>query len=158
MGGHGDTAHGNENNMKESGEDMISKIQRIETIKHCPNAWHMEYFSATNWWNISGGAPTVAFGVIGSLVSYSYYLGKAAHKPYNFHAHNMHSFARLFLGMSMGLAVGYSQFGDRQRLHNAWVAERLRRRYPAGMTLEVAADDLWKFKNVRAEHEYYQWR
>jgi len=27
------------------------------------------------------------------------------------------------------------KFGDRQRLHNAWVAERLRRRYPESLKL-----------------------
>merc|ERR1712166_770553 len=127
MGGHGHGAHGNENNMKESGEDMTAKIQRIETIKHCPNAWHMEFFSATNM-------------------------------PRNFHANNMHTYARLMFGMSLGLAFGYTQFGDRQKLPNAWVAERLRRRYPMAMDLEVAADDLWKFKGVKAEQEYYAWR
>jgi hypothetical protein len=34
------------------------------------------------------------------------------------------------LGLLAGTAVGYLKFGDRQRLHNAWVAERLKRRYP----------------------------
>ena len=158
MGGSGHATHGNEHNMKESGEDMASKIQRIETIKHCPNHWHIEFFSASSMWNIAGGAPTAVFGAAGALVSYSYYLGKAAHMPRNFHAHNMHSFARLFFGASLGLAFGYTQFGDRQRLHNAWVAERLRRRYPESMNLSVAADDLWKFKGVKAQQEYYAWR
>merc|ERR1712166_459626 len=158
MGGHGHGAHGNENNMKESGEDMTAKIQRIETIKHCPNAWHMDFFSATNMWQIMGGAPTAVFAGAGAMMSYGYYMGKAANMPRNFHANNMHTYARLMFGMSLGLAFGYFQFGDRQKLHNAWVAERLRRRYRMAMDLEVAADDLWKFKGVKAEQEYYAWR
>lgn len=157
-GGHGHGAHGNEHNMQETGEDMQHKIQRIETIKHCPNHWHMDYFDGASWWAIAGGAPTMLFGAIGAVSSYGYYMNKAANKPFNFHGNNQHAFVRLMFGFAIGAAVGYSQFGDRQRLHNAWVAERLRRRYPASMELHVAGDKLWQFKGVKAEHEFYAWR
>ena len=62
---------------------------------------------------------------------------------------------RIIVGGLFGLAVGYMQFGDRQRLHNAWVAERLRRRYPECMNLKE--HDLWELKGVKAEHAYYKW-
>ncbi len=47
------------------------------------------------------------------------------------------------------------KFGDRQKLHNAWVAERLRRRYPASKSL--TAHDLWQFKGIKATHDFYRW-
>ena len=56
----------------------------------------------------------------------------------------------------VGGGLGYLQWGDRQRLHNAYVAERLRRRYPESMSL--AATDLWQYKGVPASHEFYRWR
>jgi hypothetical protein len=154
MGGHGHS-HGNENNIKETNEEMLYKIQKIETIKHCPNHWHMDFFSATNMYAIVGGHASAAYAGIGAAISYSYYLNRAANMPYNFYAHNMRSAGRLMFGGVIGLFAGYLQFGDRQRLHNAWVAERLRRRYPESMTLEQT--DLWKFKGVKASHEYYAW-
>ena len=62
---------------------------------------------------------------------------------------------RAIMGGVLGLAVGYMQFGDRQKLHNAWVAERLRRRYPESMSL--VEKDLWQLKQVKAEHSFYKW-
>jgi hypothetical protein len=47
------------------------------------------------------------------------------------------------------------KFGDRQRLHNAWVAERLRRRYPDSLLIEE--HDLYRFKGIKAGHHYYRW-
>ena len=74
-GGHGPHIHYNENNMKESDEDMQGKIQRVDTIKFNPNHFHMDYFDGANWSTILGGAPTFAFGAAGGAVSYSYYAG-----------------------------------------------------------------------------------
>ena len=128
MGGHGVHVHGNEKNMQETDEEMQGKIQLIDTIKHSPNHWHMEYFAGSSWSTILGGAPTFAFGAIGATLSYSYYLGQASR---NFYKFNAQVFWRLAFGTVLGLGVGYLRFGDRQRLHNAWVAERLRRRYPS---------------------------
>ena len=71
-------------------------------------------------------------------------------------ANNLRVFSRLFLGLSLGLAFGYHRFGDRQVLHNAWVAERLRRRYPDSKQLNET--DLWRLKGVRAPHEFYRWQ
>ena len=156
MGGsdHGHGAHGNHNNLKESDDALLGKIQRIETIKHYPNHWHLEY-SATNAGQILGGTPTFAYGAVASFFSVMYYRSQAAHMKYNFYANNTRTAGRLFFGLFLGLSIGYLQFGDRQRLHNAWVAERLRRRYPESMDLK--AHDLWSLKGVKAPHEFYRW-
>lgn len=136
MGGHGHGhSHGNEHNMKETDAEMLHKIQRIETIKHSPNHWHMEFFSAANMHQILGGNAAFAYAAAGAAMAYGYYLNRAAHMPYNFYSHNMRGFSRIAFGGAIGLFAGYLQFGDRQRLHNAWVAERLRRRYPESMDL-----------------------
>ena len=156
MGGHGHAhAHGNEHNLQETDEQMLYKIQRIETIKHNPNHWHLEFFSPANMYAILGGHCSAVYAGLGAAFSYGYYLNRAANMPYNFYTHNARSTSRLFLGASLGLAAGYLQFGDRQRLHNAWVAERLRRRYPESMALNQA--DLWRFKGVKAPQEFYGW-
>lgn len=77
----------------------------------------------------------MVYAGLGAVMSQGYYLNRAANMPYNFYTHNMRSFSRLSMGFTLGLAAGYLQFGDRQKLHNAWVAERLRRRYPESKTL-----------------------
>ena len=151
----GGNIHRNHNNMQETDEEMLHKIQRIDTIKFNPNHWHLDMLSPTNWYNISGGAPTLVSMAIGSLFSYSYYANGARHMPYNFYMHNMKAFSRIAVGAAVGLAYGYMRFGDRQTLHNAWVSERLRRRYPDCMKLNE--HDLWQLKGEKANHEFYRW-
>ena len=155
MGGHGAHAHPNMNNIQQTDDEMLGQIQRTETIKHMPNHWHMEFFDVNNMYKIVGGAPTVAYGVIGAAFSQIYYMNAYAHMSPHFYVNNLRTYWRLSLGMSVGLWIGYMQFGDRQRLHNAWVAERLRKRYPECM--ELHNTDMWRFKNVKAPQEYYRW-
>ena len=138
MGGHG--AKGNANNIQETDAEMQAKIQLIETIKHSPNHFHMEALDVNNWFTILGGANSMVFGAVGGLVSYGYYAGAASK---NFYTFNHSGMLRIAFGVSMGLGLGYLRFGDRQRLHIAWVAERLRRRYPECMQLSHHADNLW---------------
>ena len=75
MGGdhHGVHVHGNHNNLKESDSEMLGKIQRIETIKHMPNHWHLSFWDTNNMWQILGGAPTFTYGVLGASFSVLYY-------------------------------------------------------------------------------------
>jgi hypothetical protein len=155
MGGHGHGVHihHNHNAFKESDEDMQGKIQRIDLIKFNPMHFHLGFFEANNWFTILGGAPTLAIGAFGSMFSYSYYSSQS--RLYNEYAHQLRSIGRIFFGFSLGLAVGAWKFGDRQRLHNAYVAERLIRRYPASM--ELHEHNLWQCKDVKAPHEFYRW-
>ena len=153
-GGHGPHIHYNESNMKESDEEMQGKIQRVDLVKFNPNHFHMDFWSAQNMYTILGGAPTVGLGVLGTAASLAYYQAAGAHA--NFYTNNLRVTGRLAIGLTLGLALGYSRFGDRQRLHNAYVAERLRRRYPESMNLHHT--DLWRLKGVAAPHEFYQWK
>ena len=136
---------------------MLGQIQRIETIKHNPNHFHMEFFNGSNMYNMLGGAGSFGFAAVGAGVSYGYYAGFAATRQLNFYAHNLRVVSRIAMGATFGLALGYQRFGDRQRLHNAWVAERLRRRYPESMSLAHHDGDLWQLKTVTAPHEFYRW-
>ena len=156
MGGHGHGPHivGNERNMQETDEAMLSKIQRIDLIKFNPNHFHMQFWSVKNWFDVIGGAPTACLGAVGAVSSLGYYQAAGTHR--NFFTNNMRASSRLFVGLTLGLALGYTKFGDRQRLHNAYIAERLRRRYPEAMDLHH--HDLWKLKGVAATHEFYQWK
>lgn len=105
-------------------------------------------------YQVLGGAPSMTLGVLGAVSSYGYYA--VAGQSANFYTNNMRVTGRLMFGLSLGLALGYTQFGDRQRLHNAYLAERLRRRYPE--SLDLHESDLWRFKGISAPHEFYQWK
>ena len=153
-GGHGPHIVGNENNMKETDEEMRGKIQRAELVKFNPQNFHLEFFDSGNMYQILGGAPTLVLGALGAVSSLAYYQAAGAHP--NFYSNNMRVTGRLAFGLTLGLALGYQQFGDRQRLHNAYVAERLRRRYPE--TMQLHETDLWRFKGIPAPHEMYQWK
>ena len=154
MGGHGPHIHYNENNKKETDEEMRGKIQRVDLVKFNPQNFHMEFWNPHNMIDILGGAPTMIMGGLGAAGSVAYY--QAAGQSSNFYTNNMRMTGRFMFGLTLGLAIGYSRFGDRQRLHNAYVAERLRRRYPESMALHE--HDLWRCKGVTAPHDFYQWR
>ncbi len=105
-------------------------------------------------YQILGGAPSIVCGALGAAASFGYYA--AGSQTRNFYANNMKVTGRLMFGLSIGLSLGYMKFGDRQRLHNAYLAERIRRRYPESMGLDTSS--LWQFKGVNAPHEFYQWK
>ena len=156
MGGHGHAAvHINYNNnaMQETDEEMLGKIQRIDLIKFNPMHFHVDAFDPNTWYEIIGGAPSVACGAFGALFSYSYFANQS--RMYNMYTHIFRSYGRLGFGAVLGLAFGMMRFGDRQKLHNAYVAERLLRRYPESMTLHEK--NLWRCKGVKAPHDYYKW-
>ena len=153
-GGHGPHIHFREDNMKESDEAMQGKIQRVDTVKFNPNNFHLDFWDAGNMYSILGGAPTMMLGALGAAGSLAYYQAAGSHP--NFYTNNMRVTGRLAFGLTLGLALGYSRFGDRQRLHNAYVAERLRRRYPESMNLHLT--DLYRVKGVDAPHDFYQWK
>ena len=156
MGGHGPHIEGNPNNTKEEDATISSKIRPIELIKHNPQLFHLQFWNLNNMFEILGGAKTCFLGVVGGTVATQYFLGKRALMPYNFYINVHMGFARFVFGAAVGLGLGYLKWGDRQKLHNAYVAERLRRRYPESMSLSTA--DLWQFKGVKAAYPYYNWR
>ena len=154
MGGHGPHLVGNDKNMQESDQAMAERIQRVGLIKFNPNHFHLDFWSVKNMYQVSGGAPTLLCGMLGSATAFAYYARSSMHR--NFYTNNMRAFGRISLGFVLGMALGYNSFGERQRLHNAYVAERLRRRYPESMDLHTTS--LWRYKGMTAPHEFYQWQ
>lgn len=157
MGGHGSDHHApsKSNYMQESDEEMLQKIRPIELIKHNPNHFHVNPFDAPKAFEVVGGISWLTCTAVGGLFGYWYYNQKIRFNPSTFYMNIMLSFSRIALGAAIGGWVGYMKFGDRQRLHNAWVAERLRRRYPESMNLD--AQNLWTLKGVKAGHQFYRW-
>ena len=131
------------------------RIRSIDFIKHNPNVYHVALSDVQNGYSILGGNGWLATTLTGAAFGNWYFATKARLNPVSFYANIMLSFSRMFLGAAVAGWVGYLRFGDRQRLHNAWVAERLRRRYPESKNLETK--DLWRFKGIKAAQEYYRW-
>lgn len=152
-GSHG--AHTNPHATQEADNELSLRIRPIELIKHNPNLFHVGFFDLNNGFQILGGTGWLASTFTGAAFGYWYYAQKCKLNPATFYAGILLSFSRMFLGAAVGGWVGYMKFGDRQRLHNAWVAERLRRRYPD--SLNLTTKDLWQFKGVKASQHFYRW-
>ena len=155
-GGHGPVIQGNPNNIEEADADLSLRIRSIELIKHNPQLFYLDFFNWQNHYEIAGGAKTVLFGLIGGQLSLMYFMASRRSQPYNFYVNLHQGFFRYLAGFGVGGAFGFNKFGDRQRLHNAWVAERLRRRYPESKDLH--ATNLWQYKGVAAAYSFYNWR
>lgn len=158
MGGHGhDHGHQqtNPNAIPEPDSAMPYKIREINLIKFNPNMFHVSPYDACKTYSILGGSNFLASSIAGGLFGYLYYAQKVKHTPATFYAHILLSFSRIALGAVVGGWIGYMRFGDRQRLHNAWVAERLRRRYPE--SLDLNQTDLYKMKGMIPQHHFYKW-
>lgn len=117
--------------------------------------FHVGIFDLNAGYEILGGVKFASSAALGGFFGYWYYSKKFRHQPATYYASLLLAFSRIALGVAVGGWVGYMKFGDRQRLHNAWVAERLRRRYPESMDLN--ATDLWRFKGIKAGQHYYRW-
>ena len=153
----GDAILGNPSNIQESEDDMRSHIQTIELVKHNPQFFWLNFWDFNNHFEIVGGFRTLGIAAIGASLSYSLFTRRYAALGGSNAYHLIHQgVGRILFGGAIGGAFGYAKFGDRQRLHNAWIAERLRRRYPEAKTLSQGV--LWSFKGVPATHEFYRWR
>ena len=118
--------------------------------------FHVDVFNLSNQYELLGGAKTCALGLTMGCLSLAYFMGGRAAKGYHFYVDTHNGAFRFALGTVLGLGLGYNKWGDRQKVHNAYVAEKLRRRYPTAMNL--GTHDLWQFKGVAASHSFYQWR
>ncbi len=158
MGGHGDH-HGhvkvNEYAVKEKDEDLVYKIRTIELIKHNPNLFHLWIWNPSNWYNVLGGTHFLLSTGLGGAIGWWYFAQKLKYNSETYYSKMFKRSARVGLGLFLGAVVGYFKFADRQRLHNAWVAERLRRRYPESLNLDTT--DLYRFKGIKSTQEYYKW-
>jgi hypothetical protein len=154
--GHHDThEHVNHHATQEADDQLPLRVRPIELIKHNPNLFHVSPFDLPAVFEILGGAPFAASTALGGALGFWYYSNKARHTPATFYSSILLTFSRIALGGILGAWFGYAKFGDRQRLQNAWVAERLRRRYPESLSLTTT--NLWRFKGVTASQSFYRW-
>lgn len=152
---HDHHGHTNPHAIQEADSELPRRIRSIELIKHNPNIFHVPLSDVSAGYQILGGHAWGASTFTGAAFGYWYYSQKVRLNPATFYTSILLTWSRLLLGAAIGGWAGYMRFGDRQRLHNAWVAERLRRRYPDALNIET--QDLWKFKGVRAGHHFYRW-
>ena len=142
--GHHVDIHYNNRAKQETDEEMLGKIQLIDLVKFNPMHFHLNFFDAQSWLIVLGGTPTLVSGFLGAAFSYSYFASQS--RPFQPYVHFYRSAGRIVFGFGLGIALGFSRFGDRQRLHNAYVAERLLRRYPE--SIELHEHKLWRCKGV----------
>ena len=145
----------NSHAVQETDTELTHRIRSIELIKHNPNTFHVDLYNLGEGYKILGGAGWSASTLAGAAFGYWYYAQRTRVNPATFYTGIALSFSRVFLGAAVGGSLGYLKFGDRQRLHNAWVAERLRRRYPDALTLDTK--DLYRFKGIKATQHFYRW-
>ena len=155
MGG-GPHIEGNQNNLKEADDDLKNRIRPIELVKHNPQLFHLNFWSSQNQYDILGGGKTCLLALIGGFTALAYFRAGRLTRPYNYYVDVHLGFGRFFFGAIVGTGVGYLKWGDRQKLHNAYTAERLRKRYP--QCLELKSTDLWQYKGVEATHGFYGWK
>lgn len=157
MGGHGhhDLHHPNMDNIQEADGELAYKVRSIDLIKHNPNLFYMKALSPATWYEVLGGIKGTLCAVGGAALSWQYYQLRLARTPAHFYQSIWISGWRIMLGLTVGGWVGFMKFGDRQRMHNAWVSERLRRRYPDAVNIKET--DIWRFKGIPARHEFYRW-
>jgi hypothetical protein len=141
--------------IKEDDKDLPYRIRSIELIKHNPNLFNVTVTDVETDFKIIGGLPWLASTLAGATFGYWYYAQKVRLNPATFYTSILLTASRMVLGATIGAWVGFMKFGDRQRLHNAWVSERLRRRYPDAMNIEI--EDVWRFKGLKANHHFYKW-
>ena len=108
---------------------LVYKIQPIDLVKHNPNIFWLSPFSVCSTYDIVGGHKTAFLTVAGASIAVKYYNNQTAHLASHFYKRNMHVWGRVLFGGFIGLSIGYLKFGDRQRVHNAYTADRLFRRY-----------------------------
>ena len=155
MGG-GPKIIGNPENIKEEDAELNNRIRPVEFIKHNPQLFHMNFFDVSQQYEILGGYKTLTMQLLGGVLAFAYFRGGRATRSYNYYMDVHGGMFRAFFGATVGTGIGYLKFGDRQKMHNAYVAERLRKRYPASLDLHTT--DLWQYKGVQASHSFYQWK
>ena len=94
-------------------------------------------------------------GFAGASFAVGYFNAVNKLNPKSFYQKNLHVWGRVIFGFAIGGWLGYQRFGDRQRLHNAYTADRLYRRYPDCKSL--SAGNLESLRGEKANHEFYRW-
>ena len=140
---------------EEPDAELPYRIRSIDLVKQNPSLFRVYAYNPKAVFEISGGVETMLCATGGAFFANWYYAKSRALIPDTFYTAIFRRWTRGFLGFAVGGALGYLKFGDRQRLNNAYSAERLVRRYPEAKS--IGTRDLWKLKHQKAQHEFYRW-
>ena len=140
---------------EEPDAELPYRIRSIDFVKHNPNLFRASAYDPQAVFEIAGGIETLLFAAGGAFFANWYYAKSRALIPDTFYTTIFRRWTRGFLGFAVGGTLGYLKFGDRQRLNNAYTAERLVRRYPDAKA--ISTSDLWKYKGQKPHHEFYRW-
>ena len=151
--GHGSNGHGGAPTSHDYA--LAHTIQPIELVKHNPNVFWVNPWHYGESLEILGGFKFGLFTVAGASLSVAYFNAQNKHIPTSFYKKNFHVWGRLIFGAFIGGAIGFLKFGDRQRLHNAYTADRLFRRYKESR--DLSANNLEALRGHKADHSFYRW-
>lgn len=156
MGGHGhEEGHGG-NGEDHGDHDLVYKIQPIYMVQHNPNVFWSNPLHFGTSYEILGGHSTAFCAGFGAFIAKTYFNFQTRYNPPTFYRGIVMSWGRIFFGAAIGGWLGYLRFGDRQRLHNVYTADRIYRRYKESKNIKTTG-----LKNLR-DHEpheaYYKWK
>lgn len=137
-----------------SDEEMKGVIQRISTIKHAPMHFWISPFDLSTWASIAGPRAFL-LGTLGAIAAVFHHGSYAIHNKISAPHFRYGLFWRMGLCFTVGFGYGFHQWGDLQRLHNAYVAERLMRRYPESEALKF--EGLASVEGKEPKHLFYKW-
>ena len=144
-------------NFQQTDAELTERIQYVDLIKYNPNKFFLEFYDFNNHWNVLGQWKTLGYAAVGGFISLNLFLRRYKSLGLvNTYTKAHQGFGRFLFGATIGGAAGWLRFGDRQKLHNAYVSERLRRNYPESMSLDQ--ENLWMYQGTKAPHSFYGFR
>ena len=144
-----------EEDTRTSDHQLPHYIQPIDLVKHNPTTfWHnWKHFGES--YEILGGNRwgLTTFG--GAAFAVAYFNARNSNLPTTYYKKIGHVWGRIIFGGFLGAAFGYWKFADRQRIHNAYTADRLYRRYPECKSITTTG--LSELRGKTPHQEYYRW-
>ena len=135
--------------------ELTRKIQPIDLVKHNPNLFWYNPKKVAPLVDTLGGAGFLFSSAGGAMLAVSYFNQQNKNVPKSYYQKIYHVWGRIIFGAALGGWIGYMRFGDRQRLHNLYTADRLFRRYKESKDLN--ATNLSELQGTKPNHEFYRW-
>ena len=130
-------------------------IQSIDMVKHNPNIFWVNPLKFGNLYALLGGDKFGVCSALGGLLSVGYFNASRVMVKMPFYQRVWHIWGRVMFGLMVGGIIGYQKFGDKQRMHNLYTADRIFRRYPDSQN--ITTTDLEQFRGHAPHEEYYKW-
>ena len=135
--------------------DLKYKIQPIELVKHNPNLFWTNPLKFGSFYDILGGNKFGVCALTGMGLATGYFNASKTFVKVSFYQRIFNVWGRVLFGGLIGGYIGYQKFGDKQRMHNLYTADRLYRRYPDSKN--ITATNIEQHRGQKAPQEYYRW-